>query len=73
LRQIKASEPRSRHDEPVNKTTVKTLGDKEKQIAAQCENPRSVFFRYFYQPVLKFLKSIAARIDLANFPGSCCG
>jgi len=34
---------------------------------------QSAFFRYFYRPVLKFLKSVAARIDLANFPGSCCG
>jgi hypothetical protein len=45
---------------------AKTLGI----IAAPSQ---AVFFRYFCRPVLKFLKSVAARIDVSNFPGSCCG
>jgi hypothetical protein len=28
---------------------------------------------YLYGRTLKLLKSIAARVDLPNFPGSCCG
>jgi hypothetical protein len=29
--------------------------------------------RSAYWQVLRFLKSLAARIDLPHFPGSCCG
>jgi hypothetical protein len=29
--------------------------------------------RTFYGRTLKFLKHLISRIDLSNFPGSCCG
>jgi hypothetical protein len=32
--------------------------------------PRS--FCYIYDHMLKFMQFIAARIDLAHFPGPCC-
>jgi len=31
------------------------------------------FARYIYGRALRFLKSLIARIDVMNFPGSCCG
>ena len=31
------------------------------------------FARYTYSRTLGFLKSLIARIDVLNFPGSCCG
>ncbi|NYG47030.1 hypothetical protein GGD67_004508 [Bradyrhizobium sp. IAR9] len=31
------------------------------------------FVRHFYRSVRKLLRSIIARIDLSQFPGSCCG
>jgi hypothetical protein len=32
-----------------------------------------VLIRRVWRHILKVLQSIAARIDLAHFPGSCCG
>ena len=29
--------------------------------------------RHIYRQTLRFLKFVAARIDLQHFPGSCCG
>jgi hypothetical protein len=29
--------------------------------------------RHFYRSVRRLLRSITARIDLSQFPGSCCG
>jgi hypothetical protein len=29
--------------------------------------------RSIFGPTLRFLKFLAARIDLSHFPGSCCG
>ena len=29
--------------------------------------------RGIYRKVLSFLRSLASRIDLRHFPGSCCG
>lgn len=40
------------------------------------EEPRSRIphlARYICDRILKFLKSMIARIDVLNFPGSCCG
>ncbi|WP_370140741.1 MULTISPECIES: hypothetical protein [unclassified Bradyrhizobium] len=31
------------------------------------------FIRRFYRSARKLLRSIIARIDLSQFPGSCCG
>ena len=31
------------------------------------------FVGHLYRPVRKLLRSIIARIDLSQFPGSCCG
>jgi hypothetical protein len=31
------------------------------------------FARHLYRSVRKLLRSIIARIDLSQFPGSCCG
>jgi hypothetical protein len=31
------------------------------------------FARHFYRSGRKLLRSIIARIDLSQFPGSCCG
>jgi len=31
------------------------------------------FARYLYRATRKLLRSIIARIDLSQFPGSCCG
>jgi hypothetical protein len=31
------------------------------------------FARHFYRSARKLLRSIIARIDLSQFPGSCCG
>jgi hypothetical protein len=33
----------------------------------------SRFVREVYGRVLRLLKKIASRIDVSNFPGSCCG
>jgi hypothetical protein len=33
----------------------------------------SVFYRLIRRRVLRFLRSVTARIDLEQFPGSCCG
>jgi hypothetical protein len=32
-----------------------------------------VFIRHIYRSARKLLRSIIARIDLSQFPGSCCG
>ncbi|MBK3666823.1 hypothetical protein JJE66_37150 [Bradyrhizobium diazoefficiens] len=32
-----------------------------------------VLLRHFYRWARKLLRSIIARIDLSQFPGSCCG
>jgi hypothetical protein len=32
-----------------------------------------VFARHLYRSARKLLRSIIARIDLSQFPGSCCG
>jgi hypothetical protein len=34
---------------------------------------RPYLVRYIYRHTLRFLKFVAARIDLEHFPGSCCG
>ncbi|MGX1165543.1 hypothetical protein [Bradyrhizobium sp. NC92] len=31
------------------------------------------FMRHLYRSTRRLLRSIAARIDLSQFPGSCCG
>ncbi|WP_194392842.1 hypothetical protein [Bradyrhizobium sp. CCBAU 51765] len=31
------------------------------------------FLRHLYRSTRKLLRSIIARIDLSQFPGSCCG
>ena len=31
------------------------------------------FARHFYRSARRLLRSIIARIDLSQFPGSCCG
>ncbi|MDI3565794.1 hypothetical protein [Bradyrhizobium sp. Arg816] len=33
----------------------------------------SAFARHLYRATRKLLRSIIARIDLSQFPGSCCG
>jgi hypothetical protein len=32
-----------------------------------------VFMRHLYRSTRRLLRSIVARIDLSQFPGSCCG
>ena len=31
------------------------------------------FFRTAYSRTLRFFRHLASRIDLSDFPGSCCG
>ncbi|MGY8633183.1 hypothetical protein RAD15_11970 [Bradyrhizobium sp. 14AA] len=31
------------------------------------------FLRHFYRSTRRLLRSVIARIDLSQFPGSCCG
>jgi hypothetical protein len=31
------------------------------------------FLRTVYSRALRFFRRLASRIDLSNFPGSCCG
>jgi hypothetical protein len=48
----------------------------EKSGAARFGLPAArvpVFVRYLYRSTRKLLRSIIARIDLSQFPGSCCG
>jgi hypothetical protein len=71
----------------VNKTSGRTLGDKEskvpyvpKTIVGNAANgieprfsPSRGAVRYIYRHARRFLKFLIARIDLSHFPGSCCG
>ena len=53
--------PRAALDMLVASTTAKSLPAK------------SLASRSIWRRALRLLKSIAARIDLSNFPPSCCG
>ena len=44
-------------------------GEKPKHSRSQIPHLR----RYVYRRTLMFLRSLIARIDVLNFPGSCCG
>lgn len=43
----------------------------EKRLGSRSRIPN--FARYIYGRTLRSLKSAIARIDVLNFPGSCCG
>ena len=42
-------------------------------MGAQKRSQSGFFVHHIYRRALRFLKDIASRIDLPNFPGSCCG
>ena len=42
-------------------------------MSAQERSQSRYLLRYVYRRTLEFLKHLTSRIDLSNFPGSCCG
>jgi hypothetical protein len=71
LRQIKA---------PADKIRDKVAGrPSEKQLSHYAESLKlpvakaPAFVRHVYRSARKLIRSIIARIDLSQFPGSCCG
>jgi hypothetical protein len=71
LRQIKASQPGTR-DKP-------NVERRRRQMSHRTETLRPpaagapAFIRRLYRSARRLFRSVIARIDLSQFPGSCCG
>ncbi|MET4021689.1 hypothetical protein [Bradyrhizobium sp. S3.2.12] len=55
--------------------SIESLGTKRLDTAGlgQPAARTPAFARHLYRATRKLLRSIIARIDLSQFPGSCCG
>ena len=64
----------SRNPESLAENAANTIGPCIQPLRAAKRRSQALYFiRYLCGHTLRFLKSLAARIDLSHFPGSCCG
>jgi hypothetical protein len=71
LRQIKASadEPRDCRGRKASENQLSHYTESLKLPVARAPE----FVRHLYRSARKLFRSVIARIDLSQFPGSCCG
>jgi hypothetical protein len=71
LRQIKASIGQTR-DKHARRASEKQLSHHAESLKLPLARAPE-FVRHAYRSARKLFRSILARIDLSQFPGSCCG